>query len=163
MSINPIDAITDMLGVVVLDLTALPAGLVAAGWTPPREEGEQTYGQTYDDRPTAAYKQGWNEGRKALADRTDPAHGAGCWIPVTIRWRHVRGGDVIAGTDGNLWMIEARDRRWTEWVSVRRGDQQFDDYVDPDETVTVLVPAAEAAARDLARNELGAKVVDRTV
>lgn len=143
MSSNPIDAITDMLGVVVLDLTALPAGLVAAGWTPP---GEAPCGGDSEEV-------------------TDPAHGADCWIPVAIRWRHVRAGDVFTTPTGALWLItscgELEDHRL---ASGTNGKLTFEEEpVDPDETVTVLVPAAEAAARDLARNELGAKVVDRTV
>ena len=64
-----------------------------------------------------------------------------CWAPVERPWRHVVAGDVIVGDveDGpRLWLVAEAGE---DYCQVHGVEGTYD--MDPDELVTVLVPAVE--------------------
>lgn len=162
---DPIAAISDLLGTVTLDLTALPAALVAAGWLAPDTPRESPM-QLAANQLQEAYEEGHKAAQAEPLTPTDPAHGPDCWVPVLTRWRHVRAGDVVVGPDGDPWMVVLCVRTGDESnvvASVVRGETDYTSHCDPDETVAVLVGSVEANALVLACEQLGGRVVDRTV
>lgn len=96
---------------------------------------------------------------------TAPALPADVWVPVPLRWRHVRPGDVIVGTDGGLYVVRAADldpRGMLARVEVTRDGYEIHARgADPDEPVTVLMRADERDAANLLRTELGAQLIER--
>jgi hypothetical protein len=90
---------------------------------------------------------------------------ADAWVPVKLRWRHVRAGDVFFSPKTNdLWMVSAaldRDDRPARAIVVTHGAAVHEAEVDLDETVTVLVPVPERDALRVCRDELGARLVAR--
>jgi hypothetical protein len=88
---------------------------------------------------------------------------ADCWVPIPLRWRHVRPGDVVVLKD-KLWEVTATDmhEQWAE-AFVARGEKTHRADLDPDATVPVLVRHQEREALQTAREQLGATVVDRRV
>jgi hypothetical protein len=87
------------------------------------------------------------------------------WVPVPLRWRYVRVGDVFfSEKTGDLWtVVEDLDPHWKidGKITVQRGTRTFSSKVDPDDLIQVLVPVAERDAMALAREELGARLADR--
>lgn len=86
---------------------------------------------------------------------------ADVWVPVPLRWRHVVGGDVIIGTGGVPWMVDATAHADDgSWVALARAAHDWRGQVDPDEVVQVLVLATERDALTVARDQLGARIVE---
>lgn len=86
---------------------------------------------------------------------------ADAWGPMPIRWRHVRPED-IAIISGRAWMITAAETFGrTTRIAGLCGPQRHSGEVDPDATITVLVPLAEREAIRVARDALGGTVHDR--
>lgn len=90
---------------------------------------------------------------------------ADAWVPVPMRWRNVRAGDVVLDPDGRPWMVVdaiASTMGRGPWVHVQRGDQFHGKERDPDATVPVLVALAERDAVERVREQLGpVRLVDR--
>ena len=88
-----------------------------------------------------------------------------CWVPVPLRWRHTRPGDVIVGKGDDLWMIEGVSAGgWGDRGFLVQGQTTYETprgSIDPDETVQVLVPLPEREALTVARDELAARVIER--
>jgi hypothetical protein len=84
---------------------------------------------------------------------------ADAWVPVPIRWRHVIGGDIVLDPAGAPWHVSENDLLGT-WV-LQQGLREFQRQADPDEVVNVLVPVPERDAVELARDVLGARLVER--
>lgn len=83
-----------------------------------------------------------------------------CYVPLSIRWRHVKVGDVIAGQGGRLIAVESRGGRGGQMaVHLHGWDHPF--LVDPDETVQVLYPVPMAQAMRLTREQLGARLLEQ--
>jgi hypothetical protein len=146
--------------------------LIENGWTPP--------GVGVDGRTTKAlqeaYDQGYRDGGKQALDKRltarDSAYKSGftesmnnAWIPVAVRWRFVKPGDVFV-SEGDLWAVlmtgeYGENERWS--VDVARGEAQDSGVeVDPDDEIDVLLPAAQAEAVKLAREQLGGRMIGRT-
>lgn len=86
---------------------------------------------------------------------------ADTWTPVPLRWRHVQLGDVIAG-GGLLWSVVQLGGYGTALnVRIACGARDWSGEVDPDETVSVLVPLPERDAVELTRDQLGARLTER--
>jgi hypothetical protein len=96
-------------------------------------------------------------------------------VPVPIRVRHVTAGDVfMSARDGSHWLVSlADDQMWRvygrEIVAICDGrtvttGPDARNALDPDHVLDVLVPADEASAVELCREELGARLIaGRTV
>lgn len=84
---------------------------------------------------------------------------ADAWVPVSVRWRHVVSGDVVLDPDGRTWMLT--DRPMTGGMTVTRGAHSYTATPDPDDVVDVLIPVVERDAVELARAELGARLIER--
>jgi len=92
------------------------------------------------------------------------------WVAVSLRWRHVRRGDVVQCADGSLWrvvvglptvqLIDAerfeagRMLPVTALTAVRPAH---------DATVKVLIPKAERDALVQLREQLDSRIIDRRV
>ena len=86
------------------------------------------------------------------------------WTAVPMRWALVRAGDVVLDPDGSPWMVTRSDVRPAGWVEayLGRGEDDIARRRDPDATVPVLVPTADAAAVVTLRAQLGdVRVLDR--
>ena len=79
------------------------------------------------------------------------------WVPIPLRWRHVRPGDIVLGKHDRPWMVTSGMPR----VVTVRSDREYVTEPDPDDTVSVLVPVTERDALRLTRDELGARITDR--
>ena len=87
---------------------------------------------------------------------------ADVWVPVPLRWRHVQALDTIIGKDGHLWSVrQVTHRAGGTLVDVARGHTFHAADVDPDDAVTVLMPATERDAMTLMRDQLGAALIER--
>lgn len=97
---------------------------------------------------------------------------AEAYVPVPMRWRLVRPGDVVLDPDGRPWMTD--DVSWlsfgTLFVHLSRGDDvvvrpdsnKDKPPFDPDATVDVLIPLAERDAVIALREGLGdVRVLER--
>lgn len=85
------------------------------------------------------------------------------WVPVALRWRHVIPGDLFIGGTGAPWLVVSVDREPSGnllAVAMRHDGPRKAD-VDPDDTVQVLVPVAEREAATVARELLGARLIER--
>jgi hypothetical protein len=86
------------------------------------------------------------------------------WVPVQLRWRWVRTGDVFfSPKTGDLWSVvnDLGPTYARGSVLVRRGARSYVTTVDPDDAIAVLVPVVERDALALTRAELGARLVGR--
>lgn len=87
------------------------------------------------------------------------------YVPVEMRWRLVRAGDVVLDPNGTPWMVTERadgPPAGPPYLVLRRGRQDVRSLRDPDQTVRVLVPWPEAAGIVLLREGLGpVRVLDR--
>lgn len=95
----------------------------------------------------------------ALADAAPDA-----WVPVPLRARHVVEGDVMVGRDHRTWLValvqHGLDGRVT-LGAMRTADTRHPATLDPDEPVTVLMPVCDRDAVEVARDVLGARLIDR--
>lgn len=80
------------------------------------------------------------------------------WAPIPLRWRHVIAGDVIVGK-GKPLLVELV-KRDPGGLTVLLYSYREEFYVDADETVQVLVPAAEREAIREVREQLGGRIMD---
>lgn len=89
------------------------------------------------------------------------------FVPVPLHWRYVAPGDVFVAPDGRLWHVRATDADGPlgrNVVSAEHGKEAHTAAVDPDNTISVLVPVTERDAVELCREELGARLTgQRTV
>jgi hypothetical protein len=83
------------------------------------------------------------------------------WVPVPLRWRHVRTGDVFVSPGGDLWHVRSTNSLGRAVVSADCGDQNYASPVDPDDVINVLVPTTEADAVGLTIEQLGARLLER--
>lgn len=86
------------------------------------------------------------------------------YVPVPIRWRHVVPGDVFVGRDGALWLVAGISAGGVADKATLVGPITYHagpGEIDPDDTVTVLIPVSEAEAVELTREVLGARLVER--
>jgi hypothetical protein len=86
------------------------------------------------------------------------------WVPVKLRWRHVRAGDVFfSAKTGDLWHVtEIEDvEPFLLTVHLNHGGDQHVVEMDRDAVVQVLTPVPERDAMRIARDELGARLVER--
>lgn len=87
---------------------------------------------------------------------------ADVYVPVPLRWRHVQAHDVFLAKDGALWTVrQISHRDGGTWVDAGLGLAFHAADVDPDDVVTVLVPATERDAMTLMRDQLGARLIER--
>ncbi len=81
------------------------------------------------------------------------------WVPVPVRWRHVQPGDlVLAGA--TPWLITHVQDDGTV-VGQHTFRERHHARPDPDDVAQVLVPVTEREAVELAREQLGARLVER--
>lgn len=86
------------------------------------------------------------------------------WVPVPLRWRHVRAGDVFySPKTEDLWTVTKIEHRgdFLAEVRVTHNGRPHLVEMDPDATVAVLVPVPERDALRVCRDELGARLVSR--
>lgn len=85
------------------------------------------------------------------------------WVPVSLRWRHVIAGDVFVGSNGLTWHVTEVEPQNGGCIDItcQSGKDQFTSDVDPDDVISVLVPALERDAVELTRDQLGARLVER--
>lgn len=79
------------------------------------------------------------------------------WVPVPMRWRNVKAGDVVLDPDGRLWMIDRVYLEQDGTLNVLHnagGTSAFLAPRDPDATVPVLVSLAERDAVVALREQL---------
>lgn len=84
---------------------------------------------------------------------------ADAWVPVPLRWRHVRPGDVIVGRENVLWNVWGSREAMGRWAIDAFGMATV--YGDPDDVVNVLIPVPERDAAGAVRDELAATLVER--
>lgn len=90
---------------------------------------------------------------------------ARCWAPVQRRWRYIVAGDVIVvpeddGPGSLMTVVDVRFRQAGILVDyLTYGQVQQEPDVDPDELVTVLVPAVERDGMALLTDTMGARVI----
>lgn len=90
---------------------------------------------------------------------------AHCWAPVQRRWRYIVAGDVIVASEDDgpgtlMSIIDVRYRQAGILVDYLLASQiQQEPGVDPDELVTVLVPAVERDGMALLADTMGARVI----
>lgn len=87
------------------------------------------------------------------------AEAADHWAPIPLRWRHVLPGDVIVGKAKPLMVRDVRPDPGGLTVRVYGFEQPY--YVDADEVMQVLVPAAERTAIASVREQLGGQIIGR--
>jgi hypothetical protein len=93
---------------------------------------------------------------------SDTARTELCWMPVPLRWRTIRPGDVFVARDGCLWSVTTATLTHDSIAIVaRHGERHGVRSVDPDDNVPVLIPVSEYEAVNLTRAELGARVIAR--
>lgn len=88
-----------------------------------------------------------------------------CWAPVPRQWRHVVAGDVIVAEDEDgagalMSILDVRYRQagiLVDYLMAGRIEQE--PGVDPDEEVSVLVPAVERDGMALLADTMGAHVI----
>lgn len=87
---------------------------------------------------------------------------ADAFVPVPVRWRNVNASDTFVAPDGKLWHVaKIATSRAALAVTAQYGDRQFSRDVDPDDVVTVLIAVPERDAVELARDVLGARLIER--
>ena len=75
-------------------------------------------------------------------------------------------GDVFLSRDGALWIVSRADfgsQAGQFGILVDNGNvaHRWGGTVDPDDVVQVLVPVTERDAVELARDQLGARLIER--
>lgn len=84
------------------------------------------------------------------------------WTPVPLRWRHAQVGDVFVGQGARLWQVaEIRPELANLRVEAHQGHTHHSVLVDLDDVIDVLIPVPEREAVELAREVLGARLVER--
>lgn len=84
------------------------------------------------------------------------------WVPVPLRWKHVRAGDVFySAKTEDLWTVTKIEHGSPSVVRVTHNGRPHLVEMDPDATVAVLVPVPERDALRVCRDELGARLVSR--
>lgn len=101
----------------------------------------------------AAWQDGFTAGAAA-----QPA--ADVHVPVPVRWRVVRPGDVIVGEDGELYMVTAVLVA-PRGVELRLTHGKYDErhWGDPDQVANVLMRVELKDALVLTRDQLGARLM----
>lgn len=87
------------------------------------------------------------------------------WVPIKLRVRHVIVGDVVIGKGPVPWMVTEllnHAANPSRYVTVRRGADEVTTEMDLDDTLKVLVAVPERDTMRLLRDELGAKLIERT-
>lgn len=87
---------------------------------------------------------------------------ADAWVPVPLRWRHVRAGDMFVDREGQPWFVaDIRERDGQLRVETLLRGGGWTGEVDPDDVIPVLVPVLERDMVELTREQLGARLVER--
>lgn len=89
---------------------------------------------------------------------------ADTWVPVTVPWRLLVEGDVFLDRDLHPWIVETTPTPTPAGlltVTARRGAQVLTADVDPAGEIAVLDPRLERDAMELARDVLGAQLIER--
>lgn len=88
------------------------------------------------------------------------------WVPVKLRVRHVCEGDFfVSAKAGDVWMvvkIESKAGRPLPTITAQRGPATHEAELDLDEILAVLVPVPERDALRVCRDELGARLAQRS-
>lgn len=91
---------------------------------------------------------------------------AAAWVGVPMRWRKVARGALFLAPNGKVWIVD--DIEHPEGLSKRDvavtisqpgKTKAYAREVHPDDEVNVLMPAVEADALRLVRDELGGDIV----
>jgi hypothetical protein len=100
--------------------------------------------------------------RAGASDVDDPHPHADCYSPTEVRWRRIRGGDVVIQEPENpadepeLWAVGSISHWAGTWTAraFRKG-HHVEITVDPDEYVVMLMDAVTRAALELVDDGLG--------